>query len=81
MRQIAERIRRRTDIAMIGSGTPATWAVESHDVSRDVVYGNLGASLEITPQYAEAARPVIQEQLLRAGVRLATTLERALGTR
>lgn len=81
VRQIAVQIRRRTDIATISSGTPATWAVESHDVSRDVVYGNLGASLEITPQYAEAARPVIHEQLLRAGVRLAATLEQALGTR
>ena len=81
VRQLGERIRRRNDIEALSGGTPAMWAVESHDVSRTVVYGNLPASLEITPQYAEAARPVIQEQLLRAGVRLGVTLERALGAR
>jgi hypothetical protein len=53
--------------------------MESHDLARDVVYHNLPESLDITPAYVDAARPVIYERFLRGGVRLGATLERALG--
>ncbi len=78
--QLNADIDRRTDIKALGGGSVVSWVMQSHDISRDVVYHNLPASLEITPAYAEAARPVIYEQLLRGGVRLAAALERALGT-
>ena len=52
--------------------------MESHDIARDYVYGKLAPSLVITAQYADSARPVILERLLRAGVRLGAVIERAL---
>jgi hypothetical protein len=79
VRDIETDIAHRTDLAAIRGGTVASWAMESHDIARDFVYHDLPASLEISPAYAAAARPVIHERLLRAGVRLAATLEKALG--
>jgi nuclease S1 len=76
--QIEGEIIQRTDIAALVASTPAQWAVGSHNIARDVVYRNLPPSLDITPAYTEAARPVIRERLLRAGVRLAAVLERAM---
>jgi hypothetical protein len=73
-------ITHRTDIARVAGGSVAQWAMESHDLARDVVYRNLPNSLEITPAYADAARPIIEEQLVRAGVRLAAVIEHALGS-
>jgi hypothetical protein len=77
--QLLDEIGRRSDIAAISGGTVEQWAMESHDIARDVVYHNLPNSLEIGPPYVAAARPVIYERLLRAGVRLGALLERTLG--
>ena len=79
VRTLDDQITHRNDIARLSGGTVVSWAMESHDIARDVVYRNLPNSLEITPAYADAARPVIFERLLRGGVRLAAVLERALG--
>lgn len=77
--QLDDDIARRKDIAALSGGSVVQWVMESHDLARDVVYRNLPNSLEITPQYIDAARPVIYEQLLRGGLRLGALLERALG--
>jgi hypothetical protein len=79
VQQLGDEIGRRTDIATLSGGTVASWVMESHDIARDIVYHNLPSSLEITPAYSDLARPVIYERLLRGGVRLGATLERALG--
>ncbi len=79
VQQLNDQIAHRADIATLSRGPVASWVMESHDIARDVVYRNLPASLDITPAYADAARPVIYERLLRAGVRLGATLEQALG--
>jgi len=79
VRDIETEISHRTDLAAIRGAAVTAWAMESHDIARDFVYHDLPPSLEITPAYAEAARPIIHERLLRAGVRLAATLEKALG--
>ncbi len=81
VQQLTEEISRRSarDIAAVSGGTVVSWVMESHDIARDVVYHNLPSSLDITPAYADAARPVIYERLLRGGVRLGATLEEALG--
>lgn len=79
VQQLTDEIHRRTDIAKLSGGSVVSWAMESHDIARDVVYRNLPNSLEITQAYVDAARPVILERLLRGGVRLAAALERALG--
>ncbi|MGH7583951.1 MAG: S1/P1 nuclease [Gemmatimonadales bacterium] len=77
--RIEAAIAHRKDITALSGGTPAQWAMESHDIARDFVYARLPASLEIDRSYADAARPVIMDQLLKAGVRLAAVLERTLG--
>ncbi len=79
VRQLTDEIGRRTDISALSRGTVVSWVMESHDIARDVVYRNLPNSLEITPQYVAAARPVIYERLLRGGLRLGAAIERALG--
>ncbi len=71
-------ISRRHDIDQLTHGSVIQWAVESHDIARDMVYHDLPSSLDITPTYADAARRVIRERLLRAGVRLAAILQRTL---
>lgn len=79
VRDINDELHRRDDVKATTKGTVVDWVMESHDIARDVVYRNLPNSLEITPAYVDAARPVIHDRLLRAGVRLAVMLERALG--
>jgi nuclease S1 len=59
-------------------GSVVDWAMESHDIARDHVYvlpedGKLGE------EYYRANVPVVDQQLAKAGVRLATLLNDALG--
>lgn len=79
VKTLVHRIERRGDLQQIRSGTIAEWAMESHDRARDVVYGLLPPTLSIDIAYRIAAAPVIEDQLLRASVRLAWLLEQALG--
>ena len=70
-------------------GKVQAWIDESHQLAETVAYGKVpgfacGADLEQTrislPQdYADAATTVIEEQLAKAGYRLAYILNRALG--
>ncbi len=80
VRQLTADIARRKDIDAISGGTVVQWVMESHDIARDVVYKNLSPFGDITQAYADAARPVIYDRLLRAGVRLAAVLNRVLGS-
>lgn len=73
-----EREARSRDIAAITIGSITDWTIESHDASRDYVYAELPAWLFITQRYVDNAEPIIREQLLRGGVRLAAVLEKAL---
>ncbi len=77
--QLDDEMAHRSDLAATAGGSVTQWVMQSHDLARDVVYRNLPNSLEISPQYIAAARPVIYEQLLRGGVRLGALLEHALG--
>lgn len=73
-----EREARTRDTASITRGTIVDWTLESHDVSRDYVYPELPAWHFITQRYVDNAEPIVREQLLRGGVRLAALLEQAL---
>ena len=75
---ITERLEHRGDLAIITGGSITDWAMESHDVARDVVYSFLPASLAVDHSYLTAVRPVLEDRLLRGGVRLAALLNRAL---
>ncbi len=77
--QLDDEMAHRSDLEATAGGSVTQWVMQSHDLARDVVYRNLPNSLEISPQYIAAARPVIYEQLLRGGVRLGALLEHALG--
>ena len=75
---LRNRIRQRGDLRQIASGSVLDWAMESHAVARDVAYPFLPSSLVIGDRYVEIATPVLEDRLLRASVRLAALLERAL---
>jgi hypothetical protein len=62
------------------SGTPASWANDAHEIARDGIYPALQGrrSLRLAKDYAWRARAVTQEQLAKAGVRLAWLLNTSL---
>ena len=72
------QLARRGDLRQIAEGTPETWAMESHDVSRDVAYPFLPRSLVLDRSYYDQVHVVLEDRLLRASVRLASLLERIL---
>lgn len=74
-------IARRGDLMQIRMGTPESWAMESHAVSRDVVYPFLPQSLAVDRHYYEQVRVVLEDRLFRASVRLASLLNGVLGGR
>lgn len=57
-------------------GTPADWAMESHDVARDVVYRFIPRSLKLGTEYYDDVHAALEHQLLVASVRLAGELNR-----
>lgn len=65
-------------------GTPEQWAKESFGAAREVVYklpasSASQAAVEIDDKYYEAAKPVLDQRLSRAGYRLARQLNTLLG--
>ncbi|MEP6590724.1 MAG: S1/P1 nuclease [Gemmatimonadota bacterium] len=75
---ITARLASRGDLKQMASGTITDWAMESHDVARDVVYRFVPQSLVLDQRYLTEVRPVLEDRLLRGGVRLAAVLNRAL---
>jgi len=66
------------------SGTVEDWAIESYRVAKNAIYPALpeGATLTVIPlsrDYYSKMRPVCDEQLEKAGVRLAKILEEVFG--
>lgn len=61
-------------------GTLADWALEGKKLARDVAYKNLpsGSPAELGQAYVDAATPVVETQLEKAGIRLAAILNRLL---
>ena len=65
-------------------GTPEDWANESHRAAVDHAYAGVpadGVPPTITREYIEANEKVVNEQLEKAGVRLAETLNRCFADR
>jgi hypothetical protein len=77
--RIEQRMQAHGDLGRLATGSVAAWTLESHDLARDVVYPRLSPWLIVTESYVEAALPVVEEQLVRAAVRLAAALNAALG--
>ncbi len=63
-------------------GTPAEWAVESWKLAKECVYTADvpvdGDPPKLTEEYLAKAQPVVDEQIQKAGVRLAAVLNAAL---
>lgn len=79
VKMLTHRIEHRGDLRQIRAGTITDWAMESHDRARDVVYGLLPSTLTLDVPYRISAALVIEDQLMRASVRLAWLIEQALG--
>jgi hypothetical protein len=80
-RAYALRLARAISLAEIAAwrgGTAADWANESHGVAKRVVYRELPHRGTLPDSYEGAALPVVNEQLEKAGVRLAEVLNAAL---
>ena len=57
------------------SGDMMQWAKESHDFAATVVYQGLTSGDDLEQRYISDASKVIQDQMLKAGVRLAKVLD------
>ncbi len=67
------------EIAKWRGGSAADWANESHGVAQQVIYGELPHEPGYLPaSYERAALPIVNEQLEKAGVRLAAVLNAIL---
>ena len=74
-----EPIARNVSTAAVSGSLIRDWAMESHALAKRVAYGQLPRAepYVLGPQYAAAASPVIEQQLARAGARLAAILNAA----
>jgi hypothetical protein len=84
--ELAKRINGRWDALQKrkwASGTIESWVVESYAVARDRIYPGFApgpASAHPLPKtYYDDMRPIVEEQLEKAGLRLAKTLEDIFG--
>ena len=62
------------DITEYEKGSVADWAIESHQLAVDVAYGKKPDDNNLDDTYYNDAKPVVDEQLSRAGIRLAKVL-------
>jgi hypothetical protein len=59
-------------------GDPVAWANESYRIAVRTLYGRLPHSRVLSESYEAIALPIVNEQLERAGVRLAVILNECL---
>lgn len=72
----------KSEITRWSAGAPLDWANESHLVAREKVYAGVpaeGRPPKIDQRYVDRSEQVIDEQLEKAGIRLAWTLNRLFG--
>lgn len=72
-------------VAAWSTGSPASWSLEAFRVGKAQVYGklprpNAAGTYALPATYVKASGPIVSTQLSRAGVRLATVLNRSLAT-
>jgi nuclease S1 len=60
------------------TGDYMEWAKETHQLAHDVAYGTLNHGDDLGDSYITTALPVVQQQLLKAGVRLAKIIDENL---
>lgn len=72
-----------TDVAAWTQGSTTDWAKEAFEIAKATVYGtlpqpNTAGVYALPPSYVAASSPIVVMQLSRAGVRLASVLNRVL---
>lgn len=60
------------------TGKTEQWANESHAIAVNLIYGDLPHSGALSSNYESATLPIVDAQLQRAGIRLASILNRSL---
>jgi hypothetical protein len=68
----------QAEISEWSQGDPISWASESHDVATSAIYGELPHARILPDSYEAQALPIVNEQLERAGMRLAKVLNECL---
>ena len=63
-----------------GDGTIEEWAIEAHDIAQAIAYSQMGTKdpVVIGPSYENGAKPFLESQLRKAGIRLADLLNESL---
>jgi len=61
---------------MTTNSTVASWAEESHVLSRDFAYKNVVEGEDVTPEYMLGARQIVNKRLAIAGYRLADLMRK-----
>lgn len=69
------------DVWLSGTGTVESWALESYEIAKDKIYPEFtpgptpaGTEVSLTKDYYKDMRPIVDEQLEKAGLRLAHIL-------
>jgi hypothetical protein len=88
--QIADKLDAGVSAALLNewtSGTARNWAMETFEIARRDAYAlptrptcGSGGSVALSQEYQAEARKVAAAQLLKAGIRMASILNRVLGT-
>jgi hypothetical protein len=60
------------------SDDPVSWANDAHEIAVTKIYGKLPHDGAIPESYEVQALPIVNEQLAKAGVRLAAVLDKLL---
>jgi hypothetical protein len=71
----------RTERRRWQRGSVVAWANESYKIATRTIYGKLPHQGTLPDSYEAEALPIVNKQLERAGVRLATLLNTSLGQR
>lgn len=71
--QQIDRVPRETEIEILKEGTPEKWAKESYLISKDL-YDKTPQDMNISYDYIAEWTPVVEDQFLKGGLRLADLL-------
>src|SRR5205085_200342 len=66
------------DFKSVSRGTPADWATQSHRIARDVAYV-IPTGPDASQKYSNANLPLLEDQLMYGGARLARLLNQVIG--
>lgn len=82
--ELARDLLRDPAYAHVQQGSPAEWAMESHDIARHFIYhddksfARTKESLTLPDDYQQQAAPIVKERLAFAGIRLGRLLNQLL---